>query len=80
MNRIPFATSPAVFAISPVFAPAAVAPFFFLSNSLKKKKKEGEEGAATGRNQVPRVACALPSVTDAAYFLGHEFFALATPE
>ncbi|TCW81037.1 Baseplate J family protein [Burkholderia sp. SRS-46] len=75
-NGIRIATSQAAFAISPFFAPATAAPFFLLSNSLKKKKKEGEEGAAIGRNRSPRVVCVLPSITDAAYFLGHEFFRL----
>ncbi|VWD48389.1 Baseplate J family protein [Burkholderia contaminans] len=67
-----FATSRAVFATSPVFAPAAVAPFSLLSNSLKKKKKEYVEGAEIIRNAMPRVGRDLPRVADAAYFLGHE--------
>ncbi|WP_230960962.1 hypothetical protein [Burkholderia stagnalis] len=78
-SHVGFAMSLGVFAMSPVFAPATVAPFFLLSNSLKKKKKEGEEGAAIGRNRSPRVACVLPSVTNAAYFLGHEFSGVAMP-
>lgn len=72
MNRIEFATSRAVFATSPVFAPAAVVPFSLLSNSLKKKKKEYIEGAEISRNATPRVGRVLPRVADAAYFLGHE--------
>ncbi|CAJ9989166.1 Baseplate J family protein [Burkholderia pseudomallei] len=71
-NRIRIATSRAVFATSPIFAPAAAVPFSLLSNSLKKKKKEYVEGAEIDRNAMPRVACVLPRVPDAAYFLGHE--------
>ncbi|VWC00631.1 Baseplate J family protein [Burkholderia pseudomultivorans] len=78
MCRSPFATSRGVFATSPVFAPTAAAPFSLLSNSLKKKKKESKEEAGTGRNRAPRVLCVLPSVTDAAYFLGHESEGAAT--
>ncbi len=73
-----FATSHTVFATSPISAPAAAAPFFSLSNSLKKKKKEYEEGQEIGHYLVPRVGAVLPSVTDAAYFLGHEFSGVAT--
>ncbi len=72
VNRIRIATSRCVFATSPVFAPAAAAPFSLLSNSLKKKKKEYAEGAEIDRNAVPRVEHVLPRVADAAYFLGHE--------
>ncbi|SOT45066.1 Baseplate J family protein (modular protein) [Burkholderia cenocepacia] len=72
MNRIRIATSRAVFATSPIFAPAAAVPFSLLSNSLKKKKKEYVEGAEIDRNAMPRVALVLPRVADAAYFLGHE--------
>lgn len=73
-----FATSRAVFATSPVFAPAAAAPFSLLSNSLKKKKKEYVEGAEIDRNAMPRVGRDLPRVADAAYFLGHELEGGAT--
>jgi hypothetical protein len=72
MCRPAFATSRAVFATSPVFALAAAVPFFFLSNSLKKKKKEYVEGRGISRKAMPRVGRVLPSVTDTAYFLGHE--------
>lgn len=72
MNRIRIATSRAVFATSPIFAPTAVAPFSLLSNSLKKKKKEYGEGQEIRRKAVPRVERVLPRVADAAYFLGHE--------
>ncbi|MBI0359308.1 Baseplate J family protein [Burkholderia oklahomensis] len=75
-----FAISRAAFATSPVFAPAAVALLSSLSISLKKKEKESEEGQGIGQNGLPRVECVLPSVTDAAYFLGHEFFGVAMPE
>ncbi|WP_197420768.1 hypothetical protein [Burkholderia sp. MSMB1552] len=75
-----FATSRAAFATSQVFASAAVAPFSLLSNSLKKKKKEYVEGQEISRKAVPRVGCVLPSVKDAAYFLGHEFLRVAMPE
>ncbi len=73
-----FATSRAVFATSPVFAPAAAVPFSLLSNSLKKKKKEYVEGAEIDRKAMPRVARVLPRVADAAYFLGHELEGGAT--
>ncbi len=72
VNRIRIATSRGVFATSPVFSPAAVGPFSLLSNSLKKKKKEYEEGQEVSRKAVPRVERVLPRVADAAYFLGHE--------
>jgi hypothetical protein len=44
MSHARFATSWANFATNVVFAPARLAPFFFLSNLLKKKKKEYKEG------------------------------------
>lgn len=72
VNRIRIATSRGVFATSPVFSPAAVGPFSLLSNSLKRKKKEYEEGQEVSRKAVPRVGRVLPRVADAAYFLGHE--------
>ncbi|WP_321898926.1 hypothetical protein [Paraburkholderia heleia] len=75
-----FATSYAAFATCPISASAAAGPFFFLSNSLKKKKKEYEEGQGIGHCVVPRVKPVLPSVAQAAYFLGHEFSGLATGE
>ncbi|WP_231748261.1 hypothetical protein [Burkholderia sp. ABCPW 14] len=66
--------------MSPVFALAAAVLLSPLSISLKKKEKEDKEGQGIGRNGLPRVASVLPSVTDAAYFLGHEFFGIAMPE
>lgn len=78
MNRRRIATSRAVFATSPIFAPAAAVPFSLLSNSLKKKKKEYVEGAEIDRNAMPRVARVLPRVANAAYFLGHELEGGAT--
>jgi len=72
MCRPAFATSRAVFATSPIFAPAAVAPFSLLSNSLKKKKKEYGEGQEISWKALPRVRRVLPRVPDPAYFLGHE--------
>ncbi|WP_334070426.1 hypothetical protein [Burkholderia cepacia] len=72
MNRIRIATSRGVFATSPVSSPTAAVPFSLLSNSLKKKKKEYEEGQEVSRKAVPRVGGVLPRVADAAYFLGHE--------
>ncbi|MFP4894523.1 hypothetical protein [Paraburkholderia sp. EG304] len=75
-----FATSHAAFATSPASAHVAAAPFFPLSNSLKKKKKEYEEEQAIGHYPVPRVGAVLPSVAHAAYFLGHEFPGVATVE
>ncbi|WP_205571884.1 MULTISPECIES: hypothetical protein [Burkholderia] len=72
MNRIQFATSRAFFATSPVFSPAAIAPFSLLSNSLKKKKKEYGEGPEIILKSTPRVGRALPRVGNAAYFLGHD--------
>lgn len=68
-----FATSRGVFAISPIFAPATIAPFSLLSNSLKKKRKESREEAIKGRNRAPRVLGFLPRVSACAYFLSHEF-------
>ncbi|WP_232453949.1 hypothetical protein [Burkholderia ubonensis] len=78
MTRIRFATSRAVFATNQIFAPATVAPFSLLSNSLKEKKKECGEEAGIDLNPPPRVRCVLPSITNAAYFLGHEFEGGAT--
>ncbi|PRH36721.1 Baseplate J family protein [Burkholderia gladioli] len=77
-SRPRFATGLSVFATGSVFGPAAAAPLFSLSTSLKKKKKEDQEGADTGRNHAPRLAYVLPRVTHAAYFLGHGFFARPT--
>ncbi|RQR31577.1 Baseplate J family protein [Burkholderia sp. Bp9142] len=70
--RIAFAPIHAGFAPSPILAPAAVAPFSSLSNSLKKKKKEYEERQGINPNATPRVMPVLPSIPDAAYFLGPE--------
>ncbi len=67
---IAFAPIGADFAPSPIFAPAAVAPFSSLSNSLKKKKKEYEERQGIDSNAMPRVMPVLPSIADTAYFLG----------
>ncbi|NTY35666.1 Baseplate J family protein [Burkholderia diffusa] len=67
---IAFAPIRADFAPSPIFAPAAVAPFSSLSNSLKKKKKEYEERQEIDSNAMPRVMPVLPSIADTAYFLG----------
>lgn len=80
VSRLRFATSRAVFAMSPVFTRTAAVLLSSLSISLKKKEKESEEGQGIGRNGLPRVTGVLPSVTDAAYFLGHEFFGVAMPE
>lgn len=66
---VPFAPIQAGFAPSPIFAPAAVAPFSSLSNSLKKKKKEYEERQGIDSNAMPRVMPVLPPFTTAAYFL-----------
>ena len=68
-----FAPSCIDFAPSPIFAPAAVAPFSSLSNSLKKKKKEYEERQGIDPNAMPRVTPVLPPIVDAAYFLGPQF-------
>ncbi|EDT38598.1 Baseplate J family protein [Burkholderia ambifaria MEX-5] len=70
--RVEFAPIRAAFAPSPIFAPAAVAPFSSLSNSLKKKKKEYEVRQGIDPNATPRVMPVLPSIADAAYFLGPE--------
>ncbi|RIV57258.1 Baseplate J family protein [Burkholderia pseudomallei] len=70
--RVNSAPSRAAFAPSPIFALAAVAPFSSLSNSLKKKKKEYEERQGINPNATPRVMPVLPSIPDAAYFLGPE--------
>lgn len=67
-----FATSRALFATSLNFVAAAVPSFFSLSKLLKKKKKEYIERSGIDPKQVPRVRRVLPSVADAAYFLGHE--------
>lgn len=69
-NRIDFAPIRAAFTPSPIFVPAAVAPFSSLSNSLKKKKKEYEERQGIDQNAMPRVMPVLPPIADAAYFLG----------
>jgi hypothetical protein len=71
-SRIAFATSRPVFATNPFFASAAVAPFFSLSKLLKEEKKEDEEEGRSRAHHVPRVSLVLPSVSRAAYFLGHE--------
>ncbi|PJO21809.1 Baseplate J family protein [Burkholderia glumae] len=68
--RITFAPICAAFAPSPIFAPAAVAPFSSLSNSLKEKKKEYEERQGIETSALPLVVPVLPSIADAAYFLG----------
>ncbi|MEX3846747.1 hypothetical protein [Paraburkholderia sp. BR10882] len=68
-----FATSHVAFAMSLFSTLAGDAPFFPLSNSLKKKKKEYEEGQEISQHLVPRVGAVSPSVAHAAYFLGHEF-------
>ncbi|WP_261503146.1 hypothetical protein [Burkholderia multivorans] len=73
MCRPLFATSRGVFATSPIFAPANIASFSLLSNSLKKKRKESREEAIKGRNRAPRVLDFLPRVSACAYFLSHEF-------
>lgn len=65
-----FAPSCFDFAPSRIFAPAAIAPFSSLSNSLKKKKKEYEEKQGIDPNATPRVMPGLPPIADAAYFLG----------
>lgn len=80
MSQRGFATSHATFAMSPVSPLAGDAPFFPLSNSLKKKKKEYEEGQGIGHYLVPRVWVVLPSVAHVAYFLGHGFSGVATGE
>lgn len=69
-RRRAFAPSRVVFAPSRIFASAAVASFSSLSNSLKKKKKEYEERQGIDPNAMPRVMPVLPSIADAAYFLG----------
>lgn len=68
-TSIDFAPIRAAFAPSPIFSPAAVAPFSSLSNLLKKKKKEYEERQGIDQNAMPRVMPVLPSIADAAYFL-----------
>jgi hypothetical protein len=68
------------FATSPVFVPGAAALFSSLSKSLKKKKKEYVERQEISPNAVPRVGLVLPSVADAAYFLGHELSGGSTYE
>ncbi|WP_154678059.1 hypothetical protein [Paraburkholderia nodosa] len=75
-----FATSHVAFAMSLFSTLAGDAPSFLLSNSLKKKKKEYEEGQGIRQYLVPRVGAVLPSVAHAAYFLGHQFSGVAMVE
>ncbi|OXI91777.1 hypothetical protein CFB50_00820 [Burkholderia sp. AU33423] len=80
LRRAGFATCHAAFAMSPAGAPAAAPSSFSLFNSLKKKKKETREAAATRRHRAPRVGAALPSVAGDAAISRHGFRAAATPE
>lgn len=66
-----FATSREAFAINAIFAPVAAAPLSSLSKSLKEREKESGEERKLARTDVPRVETVLPSITNAAYFLGH---------
>lgn len=75
--RIIFAPIYAPFAPSPNFAPVAAAPFFLLSNSLKKKKKEYGERQGISLKSTPRVMPVLPLLVTDAYFLSPESEAAA---
>ena len=67
-----FAMSYRVFATSLILMHGLVASLFSLSKLLKKKKKEGFEEAGIRLQGMPRVIAVLPSISVAAYFLGHE--------
>ncbi|HDR9339017.1 TPA: Baseplate J family protein [Burkholderia multivorans] len=67
-----FAPNHTGFALSPIFASVAAAPFSSLSKLLKKKKKECEERQGIDSNAMPRVMPVLPSIVDGAYFLSPE--------
>ncbi|CAE6856397.1 hypothetical protein [Paraburkholderia domus] len=66
-----FATSRRRFAMSPFSGHRRVPYFSLLSKLLKEKKKEGLERKASEETGVPRVDPDLPSIGEAAYFLGH---------
>ena len=66
-----FAINHEFFAMSLLFAPSAAKSLSLLPISLKKKKKENEEGREVGRIATPLVRAVSPSVEDPAYFLGH---------
>ncbi|MCY0389126.1 hypothetical protein OVY01_18420 [Robbsia sp. Bb-Pol-6] len=70
-----FATSRADFATSPFGRLSLVRLSLSLSNSLKRKKKNTGKESESTRNAVPRVIPVLPSIREAAYFLGHELSA-----
>jgi hypothetical protein len=78
-SRAVFAINRMLFAMSPVFAFGRPAAFSSLSNSLKEKEKIHKEGQEIACKGMPRVKAVLPSVTHAAYFLGHEFHESETP-
>lgn len=75
-NRVVFATNLAVFATSRIFR---ISPLSYTSLSLKllkKKEKTEKKGSEQRTTGLPRVGALLPRVSDAAYFLGHEFYPL----
>ncbi|WP_153075756.1 Baseplate J family protein [Paraburkholderia bonniea] len=75
-----FAINRAVFAASRVFCIFRVLSLSSLSNLLKKKKKEGDEEAKTDPIPMPSIVNFLPSVSEAAYFLGHELHRSEWPD
>ena len=75
-----FAMSYRVFATSPFLGHRRTPSSFSLSKLLKEKKKEGYEAKEFRDTSAPRVDLDLPSVSGAAYFLGHEFHVLCGPD
>jgi hypothetical protein len=75
-----FATSYRIFATSQFLGHRRTPSSFSLSKLLKEKKKEGCETKEFLDTGVPRVDLDLPSVSGAAYFLGHEFHVLSMPD
>ncbi|NRO98142.1 hypothetical protein GWC77_19630 [Paraburkholderia sp. NMBU_R16] len=66
--------------MSLLFASGAATSLSLLPISLKKKKKENEEGRGICGKAMPRVRAVLPLVVGAAHFLGHESSDAATNE
>ncbi|RXV72399.1 hypothetical protein D1006_08625 [Burkholderia stabilis] len=77
-HRTGIAMCGVVFATCPDHPQATAPSSPSLFKSLKEKKKENREAAATGCNRAPRVGRALPSVAGDAAVSRHGFFGAAT--